>query len=144
MADYDISVRPVFYVDNDLAVRCDDIVGEFIGQKHVFANSIKSDVNLRRCPMFVAEMGPDNVCGFVVGDARIGRVGTGQIKYLFVTGPMHNRGVGTRLLSQIENAMQSVGVGRLSVCARPWAVPFYMSRGYVRDHVQKNFLQKNL
>lgn len=144
MIEYgDVSIRYVANVDADLARDCCFIASQFVGNNPGLVHSLKYDVNVLRYPMFVAERANGRTVGFVMGKHWPKRHDA-EITALYVTGRMHRVGIGTELLTRMENYMRGVGVRSISLVSRPMAEPFYKARGYVRDGVFKHYLQKTL
>ena len=81
--------------------------------------------------VWVAEQG-----GEIVGVLRGGRTddrGRTVLSSLFVGGDHHRQGIGRRLVERFEQEYLGRGVTIFKLAATLYAVPFYLSVGYVRS-----------
>jgi len=80
--------------------------------------------------------GPRPVGG--VGVRSVGTVGTGEVKRLWVDPTWRGRGLGRRLMSELEDAARGLGFTSLHLGTgdrQPEAVALYESAGWERLHV---------
>ena len=71
--------------------------------------------------------------GEIIGVGRVHRVdaGTAQVRYMAVAEHWRGSGIGTRLLSALEEEARAMGATRVVAQVRKGAVTFYTNRGYV-------------
>jgi GNAT superfamily N-acetyltransferase len=73
-----------------------------------------------------------------VGVHRVGETGTGEVKRLWVEPAWRGRGLGRRLMGDLEDAARGIGVAVLQLGTgdrQPEAVALYESAGWERLHV---------
>ena len=75
-----------------------------------------------------------------IGVCRLQKVDavTGQIRFMAVHPDFEGKGIGTMLLTKVEDSAKVMGLTQIQLQARENAVPFYSKNGYVL--VEKTFL----
>ena len=75
-----------------------------------------------------------------VGVCRLQKVdeATGQIRFMAIHPDFEGKGIGTMLLTKVEDSAKVMGLTQIQLQARENAVPFYSKNGYVL--VEKTFL----
>ena len=142
MISGDISIRYVAYADYQIARDCCRIACEFLRAGDAFEHTIPYDVNVLRRPMFIAERQNGYVAGFIL--AKLVDKNAAEILSLYVRGNMHRMGIGTQLLTGMENYLRGCGIRKIDLVSRPMAVNFYNARGYIQHCSDKSFLQKSI
>ena len=89
--------------------------------------------------LVLVEESEEGVCGFAQLD-----VWAGIVDRVYVSPHYARRGIGTRLLIELEAVARTLGVAKLCVNASLNAVPFYQSAGYVAVKVCKHALQPGI
>jgi putative acetyltransferase len=89
--------------------------------------------------LVLVEESEEGVCGFAQLDIQ-----AGIVERVYVSPLYARRGIGTRLLMELETVARKLGVAKLCVDASLNAVPFYQSAGYVVVKVREHELQPDI
>lgn len=87
--------------------------------------------------------------GHVVGVGRLHQVDeqTGQIRYMAVTEAHRGLGIGTAILTYLENRARALHLSKLVLNARDTSLPFYLRQGYrvvARGHTLYNSIHHQI
>ena len=142
IVDTDYTIERVRRVDEKLARACYAFTNETVGDAECFSYVLYDSVNVQRNPMFVARK--DNIAvGFVLGKINP-HARPSWIDALFVSDSMRRHGLGTALISRIEDVVRRGGAHEIWLASRADAIGFYERHGYKRVASDSVLMQKTL